>query len=609
MCGINLIIDKKKNLNPDLIHKMSALTHHRGPDETRTNSIESKKYTYYLASNRLKITDQSVASAQPFFSSDSKQVLLFNGEIYNFYTLKNELISKNVSFSSHSDTEVLFHWLRIYGHDGIKKLNGMFAFIFIDFEFDKIIIARDRFGIKPIYYFENEDSFIVSSEIKAILGTGLIKRELNVPQIQHYLLYKYAKSPATFFRHIYELQPGSTLNFQKGISHIDCFYFNEIKYNDLAPDLNKIEELIVNSLIQQVNAQVPLGLLLSGGVDSTLLLAMARKEGIAIPTFSIIHSDSERSFGTEDYLYSRKAASVYSNEHHELIVDISLLNDFDDFIRNIDQPIGDSAYLMTSAICQYASKSMKILISGAGADELFAGYNRHKAYYHYLKNKNLLNILIPLLRPIVNTLPTGMHYPWRKQLKLVKKLVNSISKSENRTLYNFLSFNELGIHDELVDKYGNNKNWLDWALNHDQNNYLIHDVLALSDRASMLHGIELRIPYLDSNLVDYISNFHAEMLLKHGQKWILKDMLKKYRGNEFASRSKEGFGLPLSSWLFDKKTEHLWELFQSDKNIIFKFLDKKVFDRLISEQIRKKEDHGPLLWSILVLGHWLDCNF
>ena len=199
MCGINLIIDKNRNLNPDLINKMSALTRHRGPDETKSCRIDSTTKNYFLAVNRLKITDQSDGASQPFISNDSKYALLFNGEIYNFHSLKNDLLNKNITFVSHSDTEVLFHWLILNGKNGIEKLEGMFAFIFIDVENDEILIARDRFGIKPIYYYEDENCFIASSEIKPIIETGLMKKEINTSQIHHYLAYKYAKQPLLLF--------------------------------------------------------------------------------------------------------------------------------------------------------------------------------------------------------------------------------------------------------------------------------------------------------------------------------------------------------------------------------------------------------------------------
>ncbi len=612
MCGINLIIDKHKKFDSDLIEKMSALTRHRGPDESKCRRFDTKTKAFFLAANRLKITDQSEAASQPFISPDSKFVLLFNGEIYNFHLLKNELLDKNIHFSSHSDTEVLFHWLQLYGKNGIEKLEGMFAFIFIDFEKDEVLIARDRFGIKPIYYYEDDNCFIVSSEIKSIIGTGTVKKEINAAQIHHYLLYKYAKQPETLFLRIFELKNGAVLQIKNNEWQIENYFQQDINSNSSIPDLTIVEEHITNSLIQQLDAQVPLGLLLSGGVDSTLLLAIAHKEGFTLPTYSIVNSKADKSFGTKDYYYSRMAASKYESEHHELEIDISLLDTFEEFIGSIDQPIGDSSLLMTSELSRNASKSMKILLSGAGADELFAGYNRHFAFHKYLNHKRTMDLLSPYLRPALNLLPSGFPHPLRKSFRLAKKWLKSIDSSPAKTFQNYLIFNELisANHDsKFDDPFDQESDMFGWALKHDQNNYLISDVLALSDKASMLHGIEMRVPYLDEKLANYLAGFSPSSLIKNGRKWILKELLNKYGGRKFVNRPKEGFGLPLSNWLFDKKISHFWELFESKESIIFNYLEKSKFDFLVNQQKLKTEDHGPLLWSILVLGHWLQRNF
>ena len=616
MCGINLIVDNKNLLGHDHIEKMSARTIHRGPDESRIITLRSSTKTYHLAANRLKITDQSNISAQPFVDPSSKYALLFNGEIYNFHELKNELIRKNVHFQGHSDTEVLYHWIREHGSSGLSKLEGMFALIYIDLDKDELFLARDRFGIKPIYYHQNDQFFIASSEIQGIVTLGLYAKELNTMQISHYLNYRYVKAPETFYKGIFELEHGYSHHFvgHKWYKHR---FYEKLNYSTTAmPDVVRVEELITSSLLQQIDSPVPVGLLLSGGVDSTLLLALANKEGFTIPTYSIVNSSREKSFGTNDFKYSRLAAKTYSSDHHEVEVDIQTLDGFGDFISKMDQPIGDSSYIMTSLICEYASKPMKneqdrmkVLLSGAGADELFAGYNRHTAYYKYLKNLGLANTFLPLLKPILKLLPTGFQHPMRKQFQLMKKLAISHDPLPLKIYDNFLAFNTLDIERPKIDSPDKDFDWFGWALSHDQNNYLIGDVLALSDRASMLHGIELRVPYLNERLANYLNKFPHEMRINKGSKWILKEILNKYNGNKFTARSKEGFGLPLSNWLFDKKLAHLWEIFDDENPLLFEFLKKETFNRLLEEQKRKKEDHGPLLWSILVLAHWLHQKF
>jgi len=205
---------------------------------------------------------------------------------------------------------------------------------------------------------------------------------------------------------------------------------------------------------------------------------------------------------------------------------------------------------------------------------------------------------------------SGFSHPLRKHFKLLKKWSASFDKSPSKTFLNYLKFNEFSSFEhELVDQYEDHSDLFAWALKHDQNNYLISDVLALSDKASMLHGVELRVPYLDGNLADYLAKLPPSSLIGNGQKWILKELLKKHGGRKFVNRPKEGFGLPLSNWLFDKRVSHLWEMFESEESIIFNYLKKEKFDHLVRQQKQKAEDHGPLLWSILVLGHWLQRNF
>jgi asparagine synthase (glutamine-hydrolysing) len=611
MCGIHLIVDKTQILRAGIIDTMASQTLHRGPDDTNTTVVSSIIQNYHIGVNRLKITDPTDAAGQPFFSHDKQQVLLYNGEIYNYYSLKNELIQKGIRFSTHSDTEVLFHWLSSYGASGIKDLEGMFAFVFINFESDEVIMARDRFGIKPLYYYEDEKYFIVSSEIKPILNTNLMAVRLNEAQIGHYLLYRYPKAPQTFYQKITELSPGAILSHASGSTKIKRFSTIGSRQDLHNLELSEVETLINDSLLKQIHAPVPTGLLLSGGVDSTLLLALAHQAGYTLPTFSIVNSETERSFGTNDYKYAAKAAKQYGSEHHEMEMDISIMEKFDEFVQQIDQPIGDSAFLMTSAICRYASGSMKVLLSGAGADEIFGGYNRHWAFYKYLKHRKAAGILLPALRKFTNLLPDGNAHPLRKEFRLIKKLSNTIDVSPTQTFHKFLTFNEfaLNIASEETPEFDDKKGWMKWALDHDLKNYLVGDVLALSDTASMRHGIELRVPYLDDDLVDYVKSLPVDFVMGNGRKWILKSLLTKYGGKVFAIRPKEGFGLPLSHWLTDKRVEHLWKFVNNKNHIIFSHVDKSVVDRLLQQQKKKSQDHGPLLWSILVLAHWLEHNF
>ncbi|MDZ7605254.1 MAG: asparagine synthase C-terminal domain-containing protein [Cyclobacteriaceae bacterium] len=355
--------------------------------------------------------------------------------------------------------------------------------------------------------------------------------------------------------------------------------------------------------------KVPTGLLLSGGIDSTLLLALAYKNGIRMPTFTVVNSAKENSSGTEDGKYSRIAANIYKSDHHELPIDRNILNGFSDFIGSVDQPIGDSSYLLTSEICKHASGSVKVLLSGAGADELFGGYNRHWAFYKYLVNKPLMDLLLPLSRSAFRYLPDLPGLSRVRHLQNMEKMAKSHDRSPEAMWLNMISFHEFkGAHGEFSEKSPSNS-WMTWALWHDRTNYLVSDVLALTDKASMLHGLEVRVPYLDDRIVNHLGTIDSRSLMKQGRKWILRQILIDNGGAKIANRSKEGFGLPLGNWFSDKKSAHLFEPLQKANAYIFEFFEKEKFDRIFSEHQSGKRDNGPLIWSILVLSHWLEGNF
>jgi len=609
MCGINLIIDKSHKIDNSVIEKMALMTHHRGPDETRVVLQKTNRLSVHMAANRLRITDHTHLASQPFSIGSNKKYLLFNGEIYNYRHLKNKLLEVGVNFHADSDTEVLFHWIVKYGKEGLSALEGMFALAFFDLELEEILIARDRSGIKTIYYHDGGDTFIASSELKPIAECGLYQKRLNARQISHYLSYKYAAPPETFYDEILELTPGAVLHFKNNLWEKSDFSKVESEVSSALIDIPTIEELITDSLLDQLERKVPTGLLLSGGVDSTLLLALAYKNGIRMPTFSAVSSEKEKAHGMEDHKYSRIAARLYKNEHHEMTIDRTILNGFDDFIGTVDQPIGDSSYLLTSEICKYASATMKVLLSGAGADELFGGYNRHWAFYKYLEHKKVLDFTVPTVQSALRVFPGRVPLSWNKKVTHIQKMIKSYDRSPERTWLNFIAFNDFIPESMSESSLDPATPWMDWALHHDRSSYLVSDVLALTDKASMLHGMEVRVPYLDERIINHLHAIDKQLLMKQGRKWVLRKILIKSGGSQIANRSKEGFGLPLGNWLNDRTYRHLLEPLNRPNSEIFEFLDKKTSDRILSQHRSGKKDNGPLLWSLLVLAHWLERNF
>ncbi|GEO02962.1 asparagine synthetase B [Adhaeribacter aerolatus] len=622
MCGINLIIDKKGKLSEETIRQMTAATAHRGPDVTGLRVDSYGSGVIYFGHNRLKIIDPSDNANQPFFSADNRYVLLYNGELYNYRELRKALQQKGCTFRTNSDTEVILQILIREGQRGLSQLNGMFSLAFYDRQEQHLWLARDRFGIKPLYYAETPDYFLVSSEIKAIVRTNLVPKELDETQLAHYLYYKHAAKPQTFYRHIHELKEGTSLYYAKGKSNLVAFNTSKhstVKADNPAQLVHYTERLLMDSVEKHLIADVPVGLLLSGGIDSTLLLALLHKAGHRhFPAFTIAHQTTAGTFGTQDTRFAQKAAQQYEANHTIFQIDDSLLTGTDAFVQELDQPIADGAALLTGYLSGQVKPHINAVLSGAGADELFGGYNRHWAFYKYLQNQGKSVLFKNLAKPLVPLLPTGFSHPFRKKFLLWHKLAHKLQASPRQTFLNFTAMDYrlqqlLRQTDLTAHTNGQtpleNTDWLRWCLRHDQHQYLISDVLALTDQAAMRHSLEVRTPYLENNLHLFLSGLSPEVLFRHGQKWVLKELLVQLQGKEFTQRSKEGFGMPLGLWLRNPQNSYLLTELQNPAHIIFNYIDFTGTQTLIQKHLRSRHDFSTELWALIVLAKWLGHNF
>ena len=598
MCGISVILDFTGNANSTHILNMMDATKHRGPDAShfKQNTIEGN--TLFIGSNRLKIIDKEDHSNQPFVSQEGRYALVFNGAVYNLEELKNELLTLGVHFTTQSDTEVLMHWLIHKGTKRISDLNGMFAFIFADLVQGNLIISRDKMGIKPLFIHQSQNLFIISSEINGILASGLVAKELNEEVIPPYLAYKYVPRPATFYKYIEEFLPGTIweIDNKGGIEKTIILKKEYVETFDF-------KQLLIDSVVQQYSQANNTGIMLSGGVDSTLLLAILNKElGYnQIPVYSIVSTESKNKFATQDAGFAPKAAKLYQANYNEIEINENSFGLLDDYVQTMDQPIADSGALLTWMIAQKANGKSGVLLSGAGADELFAGYNRHKAFYAYLKHRNKAWFKALMQAKRIPSLSSPfLHF---------KKLANSIEDSPSATFNNFIQSDVFRMPTQsLWENNISNKSHFREALNHDLLNYLSSDVLAITDHATMQYSIETRVPYLDAQLVNACENMPANDLIKKGSKWILKELLLQYDGKIFANRKKEGLGLPMNNWFRGPKNNHLWD-FNSKENYIHKFVSRNLINELLVKHQSNKQNLTQELWRILILHKWLNKNF
>ncbi|WP_111668805.1 asparagine synthase (glutamine-hydrolyzing) [Algoriphagus litoralis] len=529
MCGIHLIWGK--GASKDSIQRLVTSSQHRGPDQ---EAIYSPWTGLWVGVNRLQILHPGPDADQPFWSEDGKSLLLFNGEIYNFLELRSLLSKMGIDFITQSDTEVLLHYLRIFGAKGLEKLNGMFALIYIDLINKSVLVGRDRNGEKPLYYAQSPDSLIISSEIRGIAGA-----RAHLPdwaQVEHYFYFRAPSPGKTFHRGISAWKPGrySTI-FRHDTFRWDTLPAPEHPEEAISQEL--FGKTLENVVLNQFHADVPVGLLLSGGTDSSLLYSLwYKKTGTPLPTYTIQVEKKYRS-KYADGNHSIRFAKQIPTAHQLIEIDQKIfLENWDEYLQSVDLPIGDSAGFLTWMIGKKAKSEVKVLISGAGADELWGGYQRHAAFERYLDQQAFWSKWAEFLEKF----PFGYHW---------KKFMSGIRPDPNQTFLNFSALQNpplelIGDYERIFNsKLPEYKRMLDF----DRQCYLVQDVLKVHDNALMAHGIEGRAPYLDLSMVKLWQQVNDPEMLS-GKPWI-KHILRENDLGWVADRRKFGFGLPLKEWL------------------------------------------------------------
>lgn len=611
MCGINLILDKKNRLDEKAILAMNQAIVYRGPDATNYKKISFRQGSIYLGANRLAITDPNSTVHQPISSADNKHHLCFNGEIYNHQDLRKITTHK---FRSNTDTESLLAAIEANGLQVLSKANGMYSFIYVDSEKERISFGKDPHGIKPLYYFDNDDFLIVSSEIKGILASGLVEKKLNAEVLQHYLHFRYAPPPSTFYKNIFEVKPGQFIIWTE--NQITKHPINYLGGNTFANEeevVNQTKKILQESIQRQIPKDTAAGLFLSGGTDSTLLLAILRELGLKnLPLFTIGNNLNSKHHGSQDFAFALKAAKNYNFDINPIEISEQILQTFPEYVASIDQPIADNAGWLTWILSGKSVQYAKVVFSGAGADELFAGYNRHQAFEKYLK---IMPYNIPGLQKLA-IFPEAASIPFSNTFRQINKIAASVDTTPEKTWTNFIklgSFNDAILKNSANAKnpiqFNSKTDFLKQALSHDLFNYLPNDVLKITDNSSMAWGQEIRVPFLDLEISHFASSIPADVLLKNGKKWILKSILKQLQGNQFATRTKAGFGMPLNLWLQNKQGQQLLNYIRDRSNPIFQYLDFNQVNQLIEKHLSNKKDLAAELNALIVLAAWVKKEF
>jgi len=584
-----------------------------------------------LGHRRLTIMDRSDLAAQPMRNEDGSVWIVFNGEIYNYLTLREGLIQRGHQFQSQSDTEVILHLYEERGLECVKQLRGMFAFAIWDKSQEQLLLARDRLGKKPLYYTQTPERFLFASEIKALWQDESLPREINIPAIHHYLSLGYVPGPHTAFQNIFSLPPAHTLVFKNGVAKLECYWHLSFEHSMDAPqpDVREVQAEILARLREALSLRlasaVPVGVLLSGGLDSSLLVAlMAQVERGPIKTFSIRFPEQSH----DEAPYARQVAELFHTEHHEFGITTQLADLLPEVARTFDEPFGDSSALPTYFLAKMVKPEVTVALNGDGGDEAFGGYDRYTkdqlaAFYLGLPaplrtiNAGLLKAAIPSSLA-VHSLPRRLQdfAQFQASSPAVRyyRWVSIIQAPEQQMLYT-PEFYETGqaqptnaLIESLFQSAGTT-NPLEAALHTDIHTYLPDDLLVKMDRAMMAFGVETRSPFLDQDFMEYAAGLPAGFKIRHlTRKWILKQASRTLLPLDIIQRPKHGFGLPVGEWLRGALRPMVYDVLLSKPARERGYFRPEAIQAMLDQHSRGQANWQFHLWSLLMLELWqLNC--
>ena len=613
MCGICGILkfDANDSVSPRLLKAMADKISHRGPDD----------FGYYLEGRvglghrRLSIIDLG-GGKQPIFNEDGSIVIVFNGEIYNYAELTAELVARGHVFKTRSDTEAIVHAYEEYGDDCVTRLRGMFAFALWDRRKQRLLLVRDRLGIKPLYYHHGRESFVFASEIKALLEAPGIPREVDETALNLYLSLRYVPGPRTMFKDILKLQPGHLLVVDSSGVHIRKYW--DIEYSPALPSgvdaLKEFDRLLEESVRLRLMSEVPLGVFLSGGLDSSAILAVMSRihQGERIKTFSVGY---EGSYGREDenneFEYAQQAARAFGAEHHEFRLNAL---DFRDFIPqlvwHLDEPLADPSCIPLYFISKLARQYITVVLSGEGADEVLAGYS---IYSKMLAIENLRQIpgAGSVAGRLASALPGGKV---QNYLRMTGMPLSQRYRGVSRGFFPALQARLMGrdartdaSQDAVYDPYFQaveHASPLNRMLYVDAKVWLPDDLLLKADKMTMANALELRVPFLDHKLVEFAAQLPGSMKLEGGVgKRILRRSMESILPDSILHRPKKGFPVPTHAWLQGQLKEFTRETLLAPDSACRRYFDPGVLGEIVGGQETGTDRHQEL-WTLVIFEFW-----
>jgi asparagine synthase (glutamine-hydrolysing) len=621
MCGIAgiLHVEPATAVVSTDVERMIAVLQHRGPDAGAVYVDGAVG----LGHRRLSIIDVA-GGQQPMLNEDGTKAIIFNGEIYNYAILRERLVARGYRFATRSDTEVILHAYEEYGEGCVQHLRGMFAFAIWDAKQSRLFLARDRLGIKPLYYRWDGHTLLFGSELKAILQYPAVSRQINPLALDDYLTYLYIPSPKTIFRGIQKLRPGHTLMVSReSVQEHEYWDVNFALRDNLSEDeyAAGLFDTLQESVSMHLMSEVPLGAFLSGGVDSSAVVGlMARALEKPINTASIGFQE----MGFDELPYARMVSRHFGTQAYERIMEAKAAQILDLLVWHFDEPFADASMVPTYYVSQVARERVTVCLSGDGGDENFAGYRR----YRFDAMENRMRRLLPggLRHPLFGAL--AWLYPkadWLPQVFRAKSLLTNLSLSPERAYFQSMSWFSPAMKRQLYgtalrrgiegyDAFSAMQPYFDRTHGWDPlsriqyvdiKTYLVDDILTKVDRASMAHSLEVRVPLLDHEVVEFAASIPGDYKLRRGEgKYILKRALEGLLPHDILYRRKMGFSLPLAQWFRGELKRSFEERVLTKEAFVGELFDQAPIRQWWIQHQRGTRDYAHHLWALLVLECW-----
>lgn len=644
MCGIagQLNTDRSKSAQPELIRSMCRTIVHRGPDDEGIH-VEGP---VGLGMRRLSIIDVA-GGHQPVSNEDGSIWVVLNGEIYNYRDWRPTLEARGHEFASNSDTEVIVHLYEEYGDDFVQHLRGMFAIAIWDRRREALILLRDRLGKKPLYYAVDDEQLVFGSEIKALLPAG-VSREVDRQALHDYLAYNYIPGPRTIFKAVKKLQPGHRLIARRGRVAVESYWRpapSTSRNGDAAPMayyLERLTELLKQSVRYRLISDVPLGVFLSGGLDSSTIVAVMREvSSDPIKTFSIGFEDQSYN----ELPYARLVAQHFETEHHEFLVKPDVVDLLPKLVRFFDEPFADSSAVPSYYLSKLARRHVTVALGGDGGDEVFAGYETYTAWKLASIYRGLSPHLRAFITPLVARLPVShrkvsfdykakrfvqgallpperAHYAWKEifsdDMKRELYATNGHGGGDGHSNGNgrLNGHGEPQASDMLEDPFRLFERELGECTAEamlsrlqyvDLRVYLPEDILVKVDRMSMAHSLEVRAPLLDHKLVEFAATIPPELQLRGLQKkYLLKRAMEHRLPARILKRKKGGFNVPIATWLRHELHDYVRDVLSEKRLREQGFFNGQYVQQLISDHTELKADYSRNIWGLLIFALWYE---